>query len=318
MFEMFENFSKQNEEAYKQKGQQSMHGMDSKVFVISAGGSVFFDSPPNAELIAKLANSVDRLSGEGYKIVLVAGGGKTARNYVEAAEQFNANKFELDKIGIAATRLNAQLLINALQNPGNEVLTKVEDAAKVLDEGKVPVFGGLIPSFTTDAVAALIAEYLDATFINLTNVEGIYSSDPRKNTGAELLQEISYEKLVEMIVKKGSKPGQNIVLDLPCCLILQRSNLNGLVLNGNNIENFERAVRGKQFNGTVISGSEDADISGPVGEIETEIIPGKIKPARKKRKFSKPSSRKTGKKIPQKTKRDEFDPHDVYRIDFGR
>jgi hypothetical protein len=127
-----------------------------------------------------------------------------------------------------------------------------------------------------------------------------------------------------MIVEKGSKPGQNIVLDLPCCLILQRSNLKGIVLNGTDIENFEKAVKGEQFNGTVIYGSEGAEFAGAESGEENngaegdEGPEGKGKPARKKRKVSRTSSRKTYKKPVGKTRGADFDPHDVYRIDFGR
>src|SRR3989338_6765553 len=107
MFDMFHNFAKQNEEAYKEKPQTQSTHSNSRLFVVSVGGSVFFDNPPNTELITKFADSINELSREGYKIVLVAGGGKTARNYVQAAEQIRSNKFDLDKLGIAATRLNA-------------------------------------------------------------------------------------------------------------------------------------------------------------------------------------------------------------------
>ena len=323
MFDMFQNFAKENEEAYKESPQRHSTTSDSRVFVVSVGGSVFFDNPPNTELIGRLADAVNRLSREGYKIVLVAGGGKTARNYVEAAGQIRANKFDLDRLGIAATRINAALLMNALENPCYEVLKKVEDAGKALDEGNIPVFGGLIPSFTTDAVGALIAEFLDATFINLTNVDGIYSSDPNENSDAVLLSEISYGKLIQMIAEKGSEPGQNIVLDLPCCLILQRSNLKGIVLNGNDLDNFERAIKGGQFKGTIVCDSVNPDFSVSEtnedgAEIEGQEISGKIKPARKKRKVARTSSRKTFRKPARKTSQKDFDPHDVYRIDFGR
>ena len=304
MFEMFENFAKENDAAYE-KPMPASTGRG--VFVVSVGGSIFFDNPPDTQLIGKLAAAVSALSREGHKIVLGAGGGKTARNYVVAGEQFNATKFELDKLGIAATRINAQLIINALENPCDEVLTRVEDAAKALDDNKVPVFGGLLPSFTTDAVAALIAESLDATFLNLTNVDGIYSSDPNKSKGAEFFDEISYESLVEMIVGKGSTPGQNLVLDLPCCLILQRSNLKGIVLDGNDLGNFERAVRGEQFRGTIVGAS-----SSQASHVELPEKP-------RKRATPKKPVKSSSKKKPERRPNDsEFTPQDVYKIDFGR
>ena len=73
MFDMFQNFAKENEEAYKESPQRHSTTSDSRVFVVSVGGSVFFDNPPNTELIGRLADAVNRLSREGYKIVLVAG-----------------------------------------------------------------------------------------------------------------------------------------------------------------------------------------------------------------------------------------------------
>ena len=150
------------------------------------------------------------------------------------------------------TRLNALVLIQAIEKAHPEVLTNILRASEIIARGKIPVFGGLMPGFTTDAIAALIAEALNAEYINLTNVDGVYSSDPRENPRAKFFEEISYEKLLSLMKLAGSKPGQNMVIDVPACLILKRSSIPGIVLDGKELENFENAVRGLDFKGTRI------------------------------------------------------------------
>ena len=118
------------------------------------------------------------------------------------------------------------------------------------------MFGGLYPGITTDAVASLVAEALDARFINLTNVDGVYTADPNVEPYAKLIEHMSYEKLLSLIRVADSKPSQHVILDLPCCLIIRRSGIPAAVLNGNNLDNFKEFVRGNNFKGTTISEEE--------------------------------------------------------------
>jgi len=246
---------------FKDKGESSPSSPSAATdtFVVSVGGSLFFGKKANTSLIAKLSETISNLQREGYKFVLVAGGGELAREYVAAAKNLGATNFEQDMVGIQVTRLNAKLLAKSIENAHDEVLTKVEDSKKILDAGKIPVFGGLLPLLTTDSVGALIAEYLNATFVNLTNVDGIYSMDPKKNSRATFFPEINYTKLMSLMKLAGSKPGQNLVLDLPCCLILRRSNLKAIVVNGEDLSNFEAAIKGEEFQGTVVTPEEEKE-----------------------------------------------------------
>ncbi|HZX19855.1 MAG TPA: UMP kinase [archaeon] len=247
------------------------------VFVISVGGSLIVNETPNPEMLQKIANAVSSLHDSGKKIVLVVGGGKTARNYVEAFGSLN--NFEKDLLGIQITRANAFLLASYIPNAHKEVLSEITHAKSILDSGKIPVFGGLMPFFTTDAVGALLAEYLGGSFINLTNVAGIYNADPKEFAEAKRFDEISYSRLVSMISDVGSMPGQNVVLDLACCMILQRSRIPAVVLDGNDTDNFSNYIRGFSFVGTVIKENAQEEISSE--EIE-ELMPKK-KPRKKKK-----------------------------------
>lgn len=259
MFDFLSDYAREQEKT-QEKTQSSYQGSssESRVLVLSLGGSLFFDEAPLVEKIGEFSRVLLNLHASGHKFVLVVGGGKTARNYVSAVESFGETNFFQDKLGIAITRANAKVFIASLGKQTHErVLTDPLQALDVLSKGKIPVFGGLLPSFTTDAVSALVAEALRGDFVNLTDVDGIYSADPKKSKSATFFDEISYGELFKLVLKKKSKPGQNFIIDLPCLNILKRSNLRGFVLNGNDFANFESFVNGGQFRGTVIHLGEE-------------------------------------------------------------
>lgn len=230
----------------------------SELFVVSVGGSLLFaDNQPNVEAVRRIAGSINRLAQEGYKFALVVGGGAMARAYIKAAQDLGATQFSLDELGIAVTRANALLFIQALSKAHPHVVTQLEQASTVLEKGKIPVFGGLMPGFTTDTVAALVAEKLGGTFINLSNVDGVYSADPRENKKAKLFREVSFEQLFDIVASLEANAGYHGVIDIPASLILKRSRIPSIFVNGNSLENFEFAVRGQSFNGTIVQTSED-------------------------------------------------------------
>lgn len=229
----------------------------SEIFVVSVGGSLLFSesgfSPENAQ---RIASSINGLASEGYKFALVVGGGARAREVIESAKKTAANQFVLDELGIMATRINALLFLQFVSNAFPQVLTDITHAPIALNHSKIPVFGGLHPGFTTDAVAALLAEKLSATFVNLSNVDGVYSSDPAENKKAKLYRELSFERLFEIVATMEVEAGQHGILDVPAATVLKRSRIPAIFVNGNNLENFESAVRGKPFNGTLVQHSE--------------------------------------------------------------
>ena len=134
----------------------------------------------------------------------------------------------------------------------SEVLTELKRSGEIIAEGKIPVFGGMIPGYTTDSVAALLAEYLHGTFINLSNVKGVFDSDPKFNPNAKFYEKLNYSELLSFLSAMENKPRQHVILDVPCALILKRSKIKTIVLDAKNMQNFENAVQGKKFEGTTI------------------------------------------------------------------
>ncbi len=247
MFDLFEN------PAATANSSSASSDSSSKTFVVSIGGSAIIGDKPNTTLMAKLATLLSTLHKEGHQFAIVVGGGKTAREYIAAAKTLGANNFITDMVAIRITRANALLLIQALEGAYPEVQTDILTARAVIDSGRIPVFGGLIPGFTTDTVAALLSEFLNATFVNLTNVDGVYNADPRRNKKAVRYDKLSYEKLWRLIVRSDTRePGANIVLDSFTCAILKRSKIKGMVLAADDLSNLEACLRGQEFKGTTI------------------------------------------------------------------
>lgn len=224
-----------------------------KIFVVSLGGSVFFNEKLRAPEIAKFCEILNELIREGNQFVLVVGGGRVARVYQAGAKSMGANNFELDEVGIAVTRANALFFTYGIDNSWRGVLTDPKEAERVLLLGKTPIFGGTIPGQTTDAVGAIIAELMGADFINVSNVDGIYSADPAKEPGARMYKELTHTKMVSLLKAQASKPGAHTFVDPHAAAILQRSKIRSYFISGNDVENFKSIIRGNpEFKGTIV------------------------------------------------------------------
>ncbi|RLI88156.1 MAG: UMP kinase [Candidatus Altiarchaeales archaeon] len=221
--------------------------------VISIGGSVLVPDEIDKEFIENFAKLIREIHRR-HELVIVTGGGKTARRYIELARDFGASEVFCDLIGIDATRLSARLLSAAIGKDANLEPPKDHiDGLKALNFGKIVVMGGTHPGHSTDAVAALFAEYIHADlFINATDVDGIYDRDPQKYKDAKRYEKLSVEQLVDMVKSQSLGAGKYELIDILAAKVIQRSKLKTIFLNGRNIENMKNAIEGKKFIGTVI------------------------------------------------------------------
>jgi uridylate kinase len=250
-------FDKAMQETQSSSSSGSSGTNRNEIFVVSIGGSLLFqENVPDIEAIQRIASSINNLALEGYKFALVVGGGNPTRTYLEAGRKMNASEFSLDQLGIFLTRANAALFIAALPNAHPDVVTDFSLVLPLIEKGKIPVLGGMQLGFTTDGTAALLAEKMRGTFINLSNVDGVYSSDPAEHKKAKLFRELSYERLFEIVATLEVEAGQHGILDVPAAIILKRSRIPAIFVNGNSLENFESAVKGRPFNGTIVQSSE--------------------------------------------------------------
>ncbi|MGM0771707.1 MAG: UMP kinase [Halobacteriota archaeon] len=210
--------------------------------VLSVGGSILAkDLDP--EHFAAYASALREL-GKEHQLVVVTGGGVAARNYIDVAREVGANEVVCDFIGIDITRLNAQLLIAALgKDAYPEPPTSYKEAESAIASGKIVVMGGVIPGQTTDAVSAVLAEYLNADMMVIaTSVDGVYSSDPREDPDAKKYDVMSAKELVSVVISTEMKAGSKSPVDPLASKIIERCNIDTIVMDGTNPEDVLQVI----------------------------------------------------------------------------
>lgn len=223
--------------------------------VLKIGGHILF-SELNADKIRIYAEAIRKIVEEDVKLIVVVGGGKKAREYIEVARKLGADNFGADIIGIEVTRLNAMLLSLALAEKAFfPVPVDIKEILQLVAQKneKVIITGGLIPGQSTVGVATLIAEAINADLLIIaTDVNGVYTADPKKDPNAKLLEEIHIDQLIQMMSKTKVEAGTYKLFDLMSLKIMKRSRIKTVVVNGNKIENIFKAIKGKKC-GTIIT-----------------------------------------------------------------
>ena len=257
------------------------------IVVLSMGGSVMIPETPSPEFIGGFARI---LLASKRKIYVVTGGGRLARRYISIARELGCDEGYLDEIGIEATRLNARLLIAALGREAYPVpATTLDEAIIGGSQYRIVVMGGTHPGHTTDGVAALLAERLGADrFINATNVDGVYTEDPRENPEAGKFKRMSSRRLLEISSNMEFGAGKSAVLDPLAARTVLRSGIPSLVCRGTDLPLLSRALEldlrelEAGFPGTIILRDSEDILEGQetggegTGGEETEgSIPGR-------------------------------------------
>ncbi|NWG10861.1 UMP kinase [Candidatus Bathyarchaeota archaeon] len=220
--------------------------------VLRIGGSII-GSPINVDLIKQYATLLKNLKAKGHEVAAVVGGGDLAREFITNARSLGLDEKAQDELAISVSRVFAQLFLEKLEGMSCEAVPlTVDDASKCLQKGKVAVMGGLKPGMTTDTVAALLAEKVNADLlIKATNQEGVYDKDPKKHADAVKLDHISFEALSDVFTEDKHKAGIRQIIDPEAVKTLKRKRVKMIVVNGFKPENVLAAVRGERV-GTVI------------------------------------------------------------------
>ena len=220
--------------------------------VLRIGGSVVA-SPPNPALISRYADLLKNLKKQGHDLVVVIGGGKTARDFIKLAKEIELSEPDQDDLAISVSRVFAQLLARKLDGLGSKYVPRlIRQVVQLLDEGKIVVMGGLRPGMTTDAVAAMVAETVGADLlVKATDQEGICTKDPDKHPDAQKIDELSFDDLLGLFEEDKHRAGIHQILDPEAVRLLQRSKTRTVVVNGFRPENVLSAIEGKMV-GTLI------------------------------------------------------------------
>ena len=225
------------------------------ITVISLGGSIVAPDTVDEVFLKNFVSLIrEFLAAEAERrFIFVVGGGAPARSYQNAYRNIirAAEDREADWIGIMATRLNAQL-VRALMAEWCSQDVVTDPTAVPAMSGRVLVAAGWKPGFSTDNDAVLLAERLGAPLvINLSNIERVYTGDPRKDPAARPLDRISWPEF-RALVGDAWTPGKNVPFDPVASRRAADLGLTVICAAGRDLENLGKILRGEPFLGTTI------------------------------------------------------------------
>ena len=220
--------------------------------IIRIGGSIL-GIPFNSILLGKYVDLLKTLKDEGNDVVAVVGGGSLAREFIKVIATLGLKESAQDWAAIHVSRVFARLLLIALNEAHpSHVPISIDEIDNMLKKGRIVIMGGLYPGMTTDSVAALVGERIKADLlVKGSNVDGIYTKDPRKYSDSKKINRIRFEELTDIFEAKSHKAGINQIIDPKAVKIIQSCRLKTVVVDGYNPDNILGAVRGNRI-GTVI------------------------------------------------------------------
>ncbi len=221
--------------------------------VVKLGGALF-RREPNVRALKDMGRTLAGFVEQGNQLVLVAGGGENARTYIGAARKLGAEESTCDLLGIQITRANAELLRLAMGSiASSKIPTVLSDLPHCVGPGKAVVMGGLQPGQSTNAVAALAAEITRAEIlVNGTDVDGIYTEDPKKNPKAKLIPSVNVDKLLGWAMGGEVFAGRYELLDPLAIKIMQRAKMPTRFVSLADPGNILAALQGKDIGTRVV------------------------------------------------------------------
>ncbi len=223
--------------------------------VMSVGGSLIVPDHIDTKFLSELKALVEhQIAAFGRHFIIIAGGGKTARRYQEAAGAVSElNPEDIDWMGIHATRLNGHLLRTIFRDIAHPVMiTNPDEIIDIPKNSKLVIAAGYRPGASTDLRAVQIAMHRGATkLLNLSNIDYVHTADPRTDLSAQKIEDISWNDFLPLIPTEWS-PGLSSPFDPVAARKAEKLGLEVAVINGKKLSEIEKYLSGEPFVGTRI------------------------------------------------------------------
>lgn len=226
-----------------------------ETIVMSVGGSLIVPDQIDTDFLTTLKTFIDAETALGRRFIIIAGGGRTARRYQDAAaEVTELDSEDLDWMGIHATRLNGHLLRTIFRDDAYRVvITNPDEILDIDKEEKIIVASGYRPGCSTDLRAIQIAERVGAKkIINLSNIDYVYTADPKTNPDAEKIEDISWDEFRALIPTEWD-PGLSSPFDPIAAKEAHEKDIEVAIINGKRPDDLKKYLHNEEFVGTKIS-----------------------------------------------------------------
>lgn len=224
--------------------------------ILSLGGSLIIPNGGiNSSFLKEFSAFIRRHVANGRRFFIIAGGGATARHYIDGAIEVieNVTNEDLDWLGIHSTRLNAHLVRTIFRDIARPQIIEHYDEKVDIEDYPVIIGSGWKPGWSTDYCAVSMAlNYGAKKIINMSNTDGVYDKDPHKDSSAQRFDHITWQDYRQMIGDSWT-PGLSAPIDPVAAKLSDEQDLTVVTLDGKNLENLENAIEGNQFVGTTIS-----------------------------------------------------------------
>lgn len=227
--------------------------MASAYKIISVGGSIVIPKTGfDTSFLKKFRQLILHEVKRGSRFLLVVGGGGTARQYQQAASDIiHMSNEELDWMGIYTTILNAQFVRLLFKEFAyKDVITN--PTKKIRTQKPIIVAAGWKPGCSTDKDAVLLAKtYGVKEMMNLSNISYVYDKDPNRYKDAKKIEHIDWKTFRKLVGSRWD-PGLSAPFDPIAAKEAEKLKLSVSILDGTNLREVGKAVRGRKFQGTVI------------------------------------------------------------------
>lgn len=210
------------------------------------------------KIVNQIAHEIKSVHELGVQVAVVVGGGNIFRG-VQSSASLGMDRAAADYVGMLATVMNSLVLQGVLESI--KVNTRVQSAigmqaiaepyirrraVRHLEKGRVVIFaaGTGNPFFTTDTTAALRAAEVDANVLLMAKhgVDGVYDSDPKKNSTAKKFNHLTYNEVLSKELK---------IIDAAAIALAQESSIPVIVFDFSQKGIIKQIVQGEKI-GTLI------------------------------------------------------------------
>lgn len=225
-----------------------------KLFVISVGGSLVIPDHIDTAFLKSFHTCILQYVRKGFRFILIVGGGKVSRRYQEAARSVvKLTNEDVDWLGIHATRLNAHLLRTIFRTDAYEKLITNKKKMTIHTKKPIIIGAGFRPGSSTDYGAVLLAKAHGAkTIINLSNIDYVYTKDPKRFKDAKKITTIDWKHFRKLVGNRWD-PGANVPFDPVASRYAQKWGMRVIIARGTDMQNLKKILSGKPSRGTIVS-----------------------------------------------------------------